>query len=82
MHYVYRVNHIFFTALKNYRKVGSQHALCHYWEQEFRATEVARKIYKVEGSDVVSILTAQKWFNIASLAISGQESSVVYLVEF
>ena len=36
--------------------------LRHYWKQQFKAAEAAKKICKVEGEDVLSIRTAQKWF--------------------
>ncbi|KAI4477349.1 hypothetical protein M0804_012735 [Polistes exclamans] len=36
--------------------------LRHYWKQQFKATEVVKKICEVEGKDVVSVRTAQKLF--------------------
>ena len=36
--------------------------LRHYWKQEFKATEAAKKICEVEGEEVVAVRTAQKWF--------------------
>jgi len=36
--------------------------LRHYWNQEFKATEAAKKICEVEEKDVVSVCTSQKWF--------------------
>jgi [histone H3]-lysine36 N-dimethyltransferase SETMAR len=37
--------------------------LRHYWRQHFLAVDAAKKICQVEGEAIVSIRTAQKWFN-------------------
>lgn len=34
----------------------------HYWKQNFKATETARKICKVESEGTVSIRAVEKWF--------------------
>lgn len=36
--------------------------LRHYWKQHINAKEAATKICDIEGKDIVSIRTAQKWF--------------------
>lgn len=36
--------------------------LKHYWKQNFRAIDAAKKICEVEGDNSVSIRTVQKWF--------------------
>jgi transposase len=35
--------------------------LCHYWKQNLKTTEAAKKICEVEGEDVISNHTAQNW---------------------
>jgi transposase len=36
--------------------------LHHYWKQNLKATETAKKICEVEGNGVISNRTAQNWF--------------------
>ena len=45
--------------MKNF---GIRLLLLHYWKQEFKATDAAKKICQVEGKGTVAVRTAQYWF--------------------
>ena len=52
----------FVLAEINMEKLEIRTLLRHYWKQQFKASEAARKICEVEGENVVSLRIAQKWF--------------------
>lgn len=52
----------FILAEINMEKLEIRTLLRHYWKQQFKASEAARKICEVEGENVVSLRIAQKWF--------------------